>query len=75
MLDRRSRSEAPSVRLNRRSAAKLLVAPMVLTALPIVSHAGAEPYPGKPVRIIVPYPAAGPYDGVPRIEDMGLTEE
>jgi len=31
------------------------------------ASAGAEPYPGKPVRIIVPYPAGGPYDGIPRL--------
>ena len=55
------------MRLNRRSAAMLLVAPALLAGLRIVSSAGAEPYPGKPVRIIVPYPAGGPYDGIPRI--------
>jgi tripartite-type tricarboxylate transporter receptor subunit TctC len=55
------------VRLNRRSAAKLLVALAFLAGLRIVSSAGAERYPGKPVRIIVPYTAGGPYDGIPRI--------
>jgi tripartite-type tricarboxylate transporter receptor subunit TctC len=55
------------VRLNRRSAAKLLVAPALLAGLRTFSSAGAEPYPVKPVRIIVPYPAGGPYDGIPRI--------
>jgi tripartite-type tricarboxylate transporter receptor subunit TctC len=55
------------VRLNRRSAAKLLVAPAVMAGLRTFASAGAEPYPGKPVRIIVPYPAGGPYDGIPRL--------
>ena len=41
MLDRRSRPEAPSVRLNRRSAAKLLVAPALLAGPRIVSNANA----------------------------------
>jgi tripartite-type tricarboxylate transporter receptor subunit TctC len=53
------------VRLNRRSAAKLLVA--VMAGLRTFASAGAEPYPAKPVRIIVPYPAGGPYDGIPRL--------
>jgi tripartite-type tricarboxylate transporter receptor subunit TctC len=55
------------VRLNRRSAAKLLVAPAVMAGLRAFASAGAESYPGKPVRIIVPYPAGGPYDGIPRL--------
>src|SRR4029453_17138244 len=67
LRDRRSPGEAPPVRLNRRSAAKLLVAPAVMAGLRTFASAGAEPYPGKPVRIIVPYPAGGPYDGIPRL--------
>jgi tripartite-type tricarboxylate transporter receptor subunit TctC len=55
------------VRLNRRCAAKLLVVPAVMAGLRTFASAGAEPYPGKPVRIIVPYPAGGPYDGIPRL--------
>ena len=54
------------MRLNRRCAAKLLVAPALLAGLRTFASS-AEPYPGKPVRIIVPYPAGGPYDGIPRI--------
>src|SRR5262252_2374241 len=66
MLDRRSPPEASSVRLNRRSAARLLVAPAFLAGLRTFAWS-AEPYPGKPIRLIVPYPAGGPYDGIPRV--------
>ena len=55
------------MRLTRRSTAKLLVAPALLVAPRIRSRAAAEPYPAKPVRVIVPYPAGGPYDGIPRL--------
>jgi tripartite-type tricarboxylate transporter receptor subunit TctC len=55
------------VRLNRRCAAKLLVAPALMAGLRTFASTGAESYPAQPVRIIVPYPAGGPYDGIPRL--------
>jgi tripartite-type tricarboxylate transporter receptor subunit TctC len=56
------------VHLNRRSALGLVAAPALLGSLPaLLSSASAEAYPAKPIRIIVPYPAGGPYDGIPRI--------
>src|SRR5260370_3373536 len=56
------------MRLDRRSVIRLLAAPTLLGSLPAISsRARAEQYPTKPVRIIVPYPAGGPYDGIPRL--------
>jgi tripartite-type tricarboxylate transporter receptor subunit TctC len=56
------------MRIDRRSAVKLLAAPALLGGLhALPSSARAQPYPGKPIRIIVPYPAGGPYDGIPRL--------
>ena len=54
--------------LNRRSALGLVVGPRVAgKPAALLSGARAEAYPTKPIRIIVPYPAGGPYDGIPRI--------
>jgi tripartite-type tricarboxylate transporter receptor subunit TctC len=56
------------MRIDRRCALKLFAAPALIGSLRMrPASALAEPYPGKPVRIIVPYPAGGPYDGIPRI--------
>jgi tripartite-type tricarboxylate transporter receptor subunit TctC len=56
------------MRIDRRSVVKLLAAPALLGSLnALPSSARAQQYPGKPIRIIVPYPAGGPYDGIPRL--------
>jgi tripartite-type tricarboxylate transporter receptor subunit TctC len=51
--------------IDRRSALKLLAAPALLCVWP--ARARADAYPARPVRIIVPYPAGGPYDGITRL--------
>jgi len=53
------------MRIDRRSAIKLIASPAFTVGLP-ASRARAESYPSKPIRLIVPYPAGGPYDGIPR---------
>jgi tripartite-type tricarboxylate transporter receptor subunit TctC len=56
------------MRIGRRSALTLLAAPALCGSLGALTSSGrAEPYPTKPIRIIVPYPAGGPYDGIPRL--------
>ncbi len=54
--------------LARRAALAFLAAPVLCRSLrALTGSARAEQYPSRPIRIIVPYPAGGPYDGIPRI--------
>ena len=55
------------MRLTRRSTAKLLLSPALILVPRRLARASGEPYPAKPVPIIIPYPAGGPYDGIPRL--------
>jgi tripartite-type tricarboxylate transporter receptor subunit TctC len=56
------------MRIGRRSVFTFLAAPALCGPLSaLTSRVRAEPYPTKPIRIIVPYPAGGPYDGIPRL--------
>ncbi len=56
------------MRVDRRSALKLIATPAIWAGLlASAAHAETERYPAKPVRIIIPYPAGGPYDGVARV--------
>jgi tripartite-type tricarboxylate transporter receptor subunit TctC len=45
---------------------------LVAASLPLAAHAQA--YPGKPIRIIVPYPAGGAVDIIARIVGQPLSE-
>src|SRR5262245_21753708 len=42
--------------------------------LAFISHAAAQPYPAKPVHIIVPFPPAGAADLLTRALGMGLAD-
>jgi tripartite-type tricarboxylate transporter receptor subunit TctC len=44
-----------------------VVLPFILGCAIAVSVAGAQPYPSRPVRLLVPYPAGGPVDAIARI--------
>jgi len=44
----------------------------LLCALPLV--AAAQPYPSKPIRFVVPYPAGGPLDTVARLLGQKVAE-
>lgn len=41
--------------------------------LPVL--AGAQSYPNRPVKIIVPFPPGGPVDGVALAERLGIARE
>ncbi|MEA3026330.1 MAG: hypothetical protein QOF91_1615 [Alphaproteobacteria bacterium] len=64
------------MRLDRRTALKFLIASPALSGLPMISrNAFSQPsYPNRPIRVIVPFPAGGPIDGVPRVIAQHLSE-
>src|SRR5262245_5124651 len=41
----------------------------------LLQHAAAQPYPSRPVRLIVPAPAGGPTDVPGRLVADGMTEQ
>jgi len=58
--------------ITRRS---LLVAPLALAAAGgAVVSAAAQTYPGRPIKMIVPYPPAGPIDTMARLLGQQLSE-
>lgn len=57
--------------LVRRDRRKILLS---LAAAPLAGHAQQGAYPGKPVRLIVPFPAGGPSDVLGRVVAQKLGE-
>ena len=58
--------------LTRRS---LVVAPLALAAANgAVASAAAQTYPSRPIKMIVPYPPAGPIDTMARLLGQQLSE-
>ena len=56
----------------RMNLALRIVLLIVAAVLPF--HAGALPYPSKPIRFVVPYPAGGPLDAVARLLAQKVSE-
>lgn len=46
-----------------------------IAAVGIVPHASAQPYPSKPIRVVIPFPAGGTTDILARAIGQKLTEE
>ena len=46
----------------------------MLLGVPAVTHAQIEPYPSKPIRVLVPSPPGGSNDGVARIVSASLNQ-
>jgi tripartite-type tricarboxylate transporter receptor subunit TctC len=52
---------------------KMLAVALVWAALPTV-HAADAPWPSKPIRLVVPFPAGGGSDNIARLVGKALTE-
>jgi tripartite-type tricarboxylate transporter receptor subunit TctC len=61
------------MQIPRRTALAAFAATVLAAAAP-AAHAQAQPWPSKPVRIIVPYPPGGPTDIVARLVGQRLSE-
>src|SRR5262249_1689919 len=55
--------------------ARLVGGSVLLAALVAAGAAFAQPYPNRPVKLIVPFPAGGPADLIARIIGQKLSED
>jgi tripartite-type tricarboxylate transporter receptor subunit TctC len=71
MYCRATKLPGENAMLTRRSAL-LGAASLSHASMPFATHAFAQSFPSKPIRMVVPYPAGGPTDGIARIvaQDM-----
>jgi tripartite-type tricarboxylate transporter receptor subunit TctC len=62
--------------LDRRAALKVLIGSSALSGLMTAppNAVSQSSYPNRPIRVIVPFPAGGPIDGVPRVIAQHLSE-
>ncbi len=57
--------------MNRKVLCSLAV--MIAASLAVATPSAAQPYPDKPIRMIVPFPAGGPIDVMARLVGQQLT--
>jgi tripartite-type tricarboxylate transporter receptor subunit TctC len=53
---------------------RLLLRALLCASVVLCGAAGAQPYPSKPIRFVVPYPAGGPLDTVARLLAQKVSE-